>query len=387
MPKKQVSRRHFIQTTTAGASLLAIGAPSRVLGANDKIALGIIGTGGRGQRLLKGITNIDAYQMVSVCDLRSERVDQAADICGGEVKKYSDMAKMLDSEKLDACIVATEVGNHAKTVIPVLESGIHCFSEKPMDCSVEAVDAITKVARKAKGIYQVGFQRRYAPGFQASVKAVHDGAIGKITMLQGQWQWTWSVGGWVLNVDMSGGELVEQACHHMDVMQWVMKGQHPTQCFAIGATTQPHTEKFDHYSEDRSAVLFEFPGNIGLSYTHVFYCPHEFVGEKLWVYGETGGIDLSKSEKYTRPKNDDDHPAPVKLGEVAPDWDYGTYEELEGFARHIKNGEQPLSNVETARVSTLISLMGRKAMYDRNTKKFEPKVVKWEDLGTTTDQA
>ena len=140
MSKNQVSRRNFIQTTTAGASLLAIGASNRVLGANDRIALGIIGAGGRGQRLLKSITNIDAFQMVSACDLRSERADQAVDICGGDVKKYSDFGKMLDSEKLDACIVATEVGNHARTVIPVLESGIHCFSEKPMDCSVHVLD-------------------------------------------------------------------------------------------------------------------------------------------------------------------------------------------------------------------------------------------------------
>src|SRR5690606_4149158 len=124
------------------------------------------------------------------------------------VNKYTEFEKLLEKENLDGCIVATEVGNHAKCVIPVLESGIHCFSEKPMESNVEKVDAIVKAARKAKGIYQVGFQRRYAPGFQEAIKFIHDGKLGKIRLMQGMWQWDWSVGGWVGDADMSGGELV-----------------------------------------------------------------------------------------------------------------------------------------------------------------------------------
>ncbi len=382
MSNQHISRRKFVHTTGA-ASALAIGLPKRVFGANDKIVLAMIGTGGRGQALLRTLSNIAGHRIAALCDIRDERLDQAMRYCEQytpATKRYNDFRQMLEKENLDACIVATEVGNHAQCVVPVLEAGLHCFSEKPMDCTVEKVDAIVKAAREAKGIYQVGFQRRYAPGIQDAVSAVHEGIIGDVTFLQGQWHWTWSVGGWVANVDMSGGELVEQACHHMDVMQWVMKGQHPLRCCAMGCITRAISTPPEHHSEDHSAVMFEFPGDVTCSYTHLFYCPEQFTGEKLWVYGQSGGVDIVKSVKYPRPEMGEVE----QLGESAPSWNYGTPHELEAFITHIHNNEKPLSNEETGRISTLMSLMGRKAMYKRKTKSFEPSMVTWEELGSTT---
>jgi len=379
--KNLIHRRNFMRT--AGAAALSAGVYNRVSGANDRVILGQIGAGGRGQTHLKILTHVEGVTMGAVCDLRDDRIEQAMNICQDfrpETKPYKDFRQMLEKEKLDGVIVATEVGNHAKCVIPVLEAGLNCFSEKPMDCTVEKVDQIVKAARKAKGIYQIGFQRRYAPGFQAAVKAVHDGIIGDITFLQGQWQWTWSVGGWVGDVDMSGGELVEQACHHMDVMQWVMKGQHPIRCAAMGNITRPTQTPPEHNSEDHSAVMYEFPGGVIYSYTHVFYACEEFTGEKLWVYGQKGGVDLVQSVKYPRPNMGEKK----QLGEPAPSWEYGTPNELEAFLHHIRNNEKPLSNEETGRISTLISLMGRQAMYKRKTKTFEPAIVTWNELGSTT---
>lgn len=379
--KQTIKRRRFIKAS--GASAMMIGVSQHIFGANGRVVLGQIGTGGRGQTLLRTLTNISNVRVASICDLREERLDQAMRYCTGyypETKKYTDFREMLDKESLDACIVATEVGNHAKCVVPVLEAGLHCFSEKPMDCTVEKVDQIVKAARKAKGIYQVGFQRRYAPGFQDSIRQIHEGIAGDITFLQGQWQWTWSVGGWVGDVDMSGGELVEQACHHMDVMQWVMKGQHPLKCSAMGIITRPTSTPPEHNSEDQSAVAFEFPGGVTFSYTHLFYCCEQFTGEKLNVHGQKGGVNLVESRFYPRPGMGE----PKQLGEKAPNWNYGTPHELQAFINHVLNNEKPLSNEETGRISTLISLMGRKAMYKRKTKSFEPSLVTWDELGSTT---
>ena len=274
------------------------------------------------------------------------------------------------------------VGNHAKCAIPVLEAGLNCFSEKPMDCSVEKVDAIVKAARKAKGFYQVGFQRRYAPTFQAGVGKIHEGAIGDVTFLQGCWHWPWQVGGWVGDVDMSGGEIVEQACHHMDVMNWVMKGKHPVQCLAFGHISR-EGEGLDneHNSEDQSAVTFLYPDGAIYSYTHLFYLADEFTDEKLVVHGKNGGVDLRGGMVYPR----EGKGSKQKFAEPVTSWELGTYEELVAFVDQIRNNTKPLSNQETGRISTLMSLMAHQAMYKRDTKKYEPSLVKWEDLGTTTD--
>lgn len=378
-----VSRRSFL--AAAGASALAIGAPSRVLGANDEVVLGIIGTGGRGQTLLKQITNIPNARIAAICDLKEDRLNQAAEICADfkpAPKKYSKFEELLSKEKLDGCIVATEVGNHAKCVIPVLESGIPCFSEKPMDCSVEKVDAIVKAARKAKGFYQVGFQRRYAPAFQAGVGKIHEGAIGDVSFMQGCWHWEWEVGGgWVADIALSGGEIVEQACHHMDVMNWVMKGEKPLHCVAMGHISgEGRKLKHEHESEDQSSVTFIYSNGAIFSYTHLFFLAEHFRDEKLVIHGKKGGIDLRGGKIYPRPKGE-----PITFGEEITSWELGTDKELIAFVDQIRNNKKPLSDQETGRISTLMSLMAHKAMYDESKKLYEPKMVKWADLGTTTD--
>lgn len=380
MKNTPLTRRRFLQSSPAAA--VAMGAANTVLGANDEIVLGVIGTGGRGQRLLKAITNIPGYRVAAVCDLIGERRDRAAEICEAykpAVRKYEDFRTMLLREPLDACIVATEEGNHAKCSIPVLESGIHCFCEKPVDISVEAVDAVTLAARRAKGIYQVGFQRRYVPKFLQCIRHIHDGHVGKVTFLQGMWQWTGGISPRYLNNDLAGGWFLAQACHHADVMAWVMAAP-PLRCAAMGAITVKYPNPPLHCSEDHSALCFEFPGGTLFSYTHLMHCCEQFTGEKLWVYAEKAGIDLPMGMKYPVPGEGE----PERLGEESPDWDEGTYEELEAFAQHIRNGETPLANIETGRVSTLMGIMGRMAMYNRSERVYEPRVIEWCDLESVT---
>lgn len=379
------SRRDFMRTAAVtGAGALVYGAAKDVRGANEKVTLAWIGLGGRGSHLLKRSLFNDNIQVAAVCDLVQSKVDQAAALCeeeGQKVNKYLDFQIMLEKEKLDGVVVATEVGNHAKCVIPVLEAGLHCFSEKPMDCTVEKVDAIVKAARKAKGVYQVGFQRRCDTGYRNGIKAIHDGQIGKVHYMQGQWHWTWEIGGWVLDVDMSGGEIVEQACHHMDLMSWVMGNEAPLHCVAMGTTTRTYKNPPEHVSEDKSSVTFEFPSGAIFSYTHLFYMCEAFCGEKSWVMGETGGIDLVAGMKYPRPGEGE----PARVGDQDPGWgDPSVDNEIKEFVESCRTGNLPASNCETGRVAAFMSLMARQAMYDRAGKKFEPRLVKFGDLGSTT---
>ncbi len=387
--RRNVTRRNFMQTTAAGASVLALtaGVSRTSTAANNDLIMGWIGCGGRGKSDMKRALTVPGVKVVAVCDLKEDRAQQAAAICeeaGIKAKIYTDFRKMLDTEKLDACAVCTEVGNHAKCAVPVLEAGLHCFSEKPMDCTVEKVDAVVKAARKAKGIYQIGFQRRYNVNYQKCVKSIHDGDIGQVHFMQGHWHWTWDIGnGWVADVDMSGGEIVEQACHHMDVMSWVMKSEQPINCVAMGVSTKALNNPPEHQTEDKSAVTFQFADGALFSYTHLFRLCDPFTGEMLRVTGENGGVDICEGMRYPRPNQGD----PVQLAAKSDDWDAATREEFVAFADHCRKGEMPLSNVETGRVATLMSLMAHEAMYVRASKKFEPRLVTWKDLHTTTNKA
>lgn len=384
MSKSNVSRRRFIQASSVATSALLINQANAV-GPNDKVRVGFVGVGGRGTTLLKNVLRVPDYEVVAVCDLRQERVERAINVASVEDQKpkgYNDFTEMLDKENLDAVICATEVANHAEVVIPVLEAGLHCFSEKPMESTVEKVDAITKAARKAKGIYQIGFQRRYNPTFHTTVAAAQDNTFGDITFLQGHWYFPWGVGGWVLDVEMSGGKLVEQACHHMDVFTWIMNA-HPVRCQAMGLITVNHDKKYKHMAEDHSSLNFEFPDGTVLTYTHFSYMPEKFFAEKLWVMKDEGIVDLDKGVLYPRVVEDGEKDT-VRIADTT-DFYEGTYDQFVGFVKHMRNGETPNNNVETGRISTLTALLGHQAMYNWKQREYEPSQIRWEDLGTTTD--
>ena len=383
MDRWDLTRREFLHKSAIGTSALAVGLSGRARAAEskkDEVVIGFIGVGGRGTTLLRKVVAIEGVRVAAVCDLRTERVAAAQRVAEKfKPKGYTDFREMMEKEKLDGVIVATEVGNHARVVVPVLEAGLNCFSEKPMEANVQNVDAIVKAARKSKALYQVGFQRRYSENFIKAMEKIHSGELGALSFLAGDWQFASGVGGWVINVEMSGGKLVEQACHHMDVMSWVMKDQHPLECVGMGAITVPPANSPKYTAEDHSSVVFRFPGDVVLTYTHTSYCPQKFTGEKLWVYGNKWGIDLSKGELYTADGK------VVQISE-ASDFYVGTGEQLEAFAQNIRTGakEKPRSNVESARNATLMALMGHAAFHNLATNKFEPRVIKWEDLGSTT---
>ena len=397
MKKSDLTRRNFVKASAAGASALALGIGMRSPRAarSDEVAIGFIGCGGRGSTLLKKVCRTDGVRVPALCDLKTDRVAGAqaeVERVAKEFKPkgYTDYREMLKNEKLDGVIVATEVGNHAKVAIPVLEAGLHVFCEKPLDTTVERVDALTRAARKAKGIFQVGFQRHYNVGYYEAIKKIHSGELGEVSFLQGQWHWPWEIGtgGWLNDMDLGGGELIEQAGHHMDVMAWVMKYQHPLECTAMANIKRDIGDVKTAVSEDHSAVLFRFPNNAIFSYTHLFWCPEPFFGEKMWVYGQLWGVDLVRSELYIKEKREQIAETSI-VGEQA-DWGKGTNEELDAFVDYIRKGgkETPRSNIETARVATLMCIMGRQAFRDiRQGNQFRSVVVKWEDLGTTTDPA
>lgn len=379
MTSQAVSRRDFISSAAASASALTVGTASRVWSANETISMGIIGTGGRGCQLLKTFEPIQGIRFIAVCDLIQERADRAAAICeefGPRPKTYLDFREMLGKEKLDACIVATEEYNHAKCVVPVLEAGLHCFSEKPVDVSVEKVVEVVKAARKAKGIYQIGFQRRYAPNFLEGMKIVHSGEMGKITFMQGCWQFTWDLGGRYIPMEQSGSWLLSQACHHIDVFQWVMKDQLPEYVSAMGACTVERDPSVKNRTEDHSGVLLHYPGDINCAYTHLMYCCEAFSDERLWVHAEKGGVDLRLAMKYPRPGMGD----PLQFAEPSPNYDQGTPHELRGFVDHIRKGEQPLSNIENGAKSSLVAILACNAMFNWRKHKFEPSTKRWKDL-------
>lgn len=389
---ESISRRKVLKTAAAaGASALAFPAVAQptVLQANERVQLGTIGCGGRGSADLEALAAYPRSNIVAVCELRDDRLEKAKKIAyKTNPKGYKDFREMIDKEKLDGIMAVVEVQNHAKVIVPLLEAGINCFCEKPMDNTVEKVDAMVLAARKSKGFLQVGFQRRYIAGHRAVLDRIHQQELGKIYALQGQWHFSHPAG--PADADWDGGRLIEQACHHMDVMSWVMKSQQPLKCVSMAfGPANPGNNPPRHMSEAKSATAFEFPDGVLFSYTHFFGCAGpmgdqkgNFFGEKLWVFCDQGGYDITQGKKYVREGNKEE-----QVGAPSGGYYEGTNEEFIDFVECIRTGKKPAANHETSRVSTLMGIMARMAMYDTEKARFATEVVRWEDLGSKSEPA
>ena len=102
----QNTRRGFMKQAAMGAAALLAYSPSRVLGANDRVRLGMIGVGGRGQDLLKQVLQLPDAQLVAVADIYSRRRDEAKQMAPG-IQTLDDYRRLLAMKDIDGVIVAT----------------------------------------------------------------------------------------------------------------------------------------------------------------------------------------------------------------------------------------------------------------------------------------
>jgi predicted dehydrogenase len=180
----ELSRREFVKATVASTGAAAISAlsASRVLGANERIQMGVIGVGGMGTGHVGALVKragADNVHVVAVCDVYQRRVTRARDLCKGD--GYLDYRKILDRGDIDAVLIATPDHWHSKIAIEAIESGKHVYVEKPMTHTVEQALALRDTVRRSKKVLQVGPQATGGDGFWKAHAAMKAGRIGKVT--------------------------------------------------------------------------------------------------------------------------------------------------------------------------------------------------------------
>ena len=163
-PVNKQSRRSFMKTASAAAGALSFGGlvPSTVLGANDRINFGLIGTGGMGTghvRSLSGRSAEDNIEVVAVCDCYKQRITRAINICKEKentAEGYMDYRKLLESKDIDAVLIATPDHWHSKISIEAMDAGKHVYCEKPMTLTAEQALEVRDAQKRYKKVLQVG---------------------------------------------------------------------------------------------------------------------------------------------------------------------------------------------------------------------------------------
>lgn len=176
-----VSRRGFLGTA---ASIPA----SRVVGANDRIRLGIIGFGNRGKYLMSRANNAGNIQWVAVADAYDVQRNRAEEVAGTRIDKYVDYRKVLDRKDIDAVIIATWDHMHCQIAVDACQAGKDLYLEKPMTLHPLEGHQIVNAVREHKRILQTGTQQRSYPHFiEAKQRFIDSGLIGDVTMVRTIW--------------------------------------------------------------------------------------------------------------------------------------------------------------------------------------------------------
>ncbi|MBI3465589.1 MAG: Gfo/Idh/MocA family oxidoreductase, partial [Planctomycetes bacterium] len=291
----RITRRDFTKTTVAAgvATAVSAGRANRVLGANERVRLGFIGLGNRGDQVLDGFLEHKDCEVVAICDIWQPYLDFAANKIGSSPVPYRDYRQLLERKDVDAVVICTPDHWHALMAINACRAGKDVYVEKPLSLCVAEGRKMVEAARNNDRIVQVGLQRRSSAIVKEATELVRSGAIGKVSVVrcfhvQNEWpkgignppddqppkdfDWDAWLGpapkvGYNKNrafyrfrwfFDYSGGQLTNFGVHYLDVIQWALGHDAPLAVTAMGG-------KFANFDNrevpDTLEVLWHYPGN------------------------------------------------------------------------------------------------------------------------------
>jgi len=283
------TRRGFFR----GAASLTAASYSRVLGANDKILLGVIGCGDRGLHDMSQFQQNPAVVVAAVCDIHGVQVDKARQQAP-RARDFKDHRSLLELKEVNAVLIATPDHWHAQNAIDALNAGKDVYVEKPLTLKIEEGPEIVKAARVNQRICQVGMQQRSGKHYlQAKREYAGTGRLGKITLARTWWHgnsyhlrrapaslqskpsnldWARFLGplrwrdydpqqyfNWRAYLDFGGGQVTDLFTHWIDVVHMFLGQDIPISAVAAGGV---YAYKDGRTAPDTINVLLEYPADL-----------------------------------------------------------------------------------------------------------------------------
>ena len=315
------SRRTFLKQAAIGAAVLAYPSSS-VLGANDRVRVGMIGVGDRGGQLLSEVRNVSGVEVVAMADVYSRRRDEVKSKVPG-IQAFDDHRRLLDMKDVDAVIVASPLHTHTRHFLDTLAAGKDLYAEKTMTWSIPEADKCLAAAKDSGRIVQIGLQYESSGSLVDAKQWIKDGWLGKITSVEswmsrntphgkGQWvrpvlsdctaqnvNWNAFLNGrpdrpfdafrlinWRLFWEFAGGNCAENMVHQV---AWVMSALDlplPSAAYMSGGV---FSEKDGREIPDTIAVTLDFPRDIVVTWQSTFSNRHYELGDR--ILGSDGTIE------------------------------------------------------------------------------------------------
>jgi predicted dehydrogenase len=391
--RHEISRREFLARTgktaavgfgvTAGlsrAGRASAARADRIIGANDRIRMALIGCGGMGRANMGAFMRHDDVEIIGVCDVDSRHLDQAA---ADVERKYSrkpvahkDFRKILELRDLDAVIIGTPDHWHALPMISACEAGKDVYVEKPISHDIVEGRAMVNAAKKHNRVVQVGTWQRSTQHFVDAIDTVRSGKLGKVSVCR-----AWILGGggvgrqppqapppeldwdfWLGPApkvayrpnrchgtfrwfyDYAGGMAGDWGVHMMDIAFLGMNQWHPLSVASVGGKIISGPDD-DRDTPDTQMAIYQFPNFVMNWEVHVGSPgldgggDHgtEFIGSEATLLVDRGGWRVTGKDGKEREKT----PSETRVNDH---WS--------NFLDCMRSRKQPRSDIETMHFTT-----------------------------------
>lgn len=386
-----MNRRDLFRSTAA----FTAASYSRIMGANDRVQLGLIGCGDRGTYVMTVFQKNSSVHVNAVCDVYGERIDQAR-TKAPDAKSFKDHRQLLEMKELDAVLVATPDHWHAGTAIDALNAGKDLYVEKPLTLKIEEGPAIVKAARVNERVVQVGMQQRSGPHYiRARDEYLRAGKLGKVTLARTWWHgnsyhlrkapaslqtqpsnldWARFLGpvkwrdydpqqyyNFRAYLDFGGGQVTDLFTHWIDVVHMFMDQDNPIAASAAGGI---YNYKDGRTAPDTINVLLEYPAEWTATFEATL--APGITGAGVEMCGTEGRLYIDRSKFEFTPAGRNPQPVIVKSEHDQ------TIDHVENFLECVRTRKRPNGDVYIGHRSAQASHLGNIAYLQKRRLKFDP---------------
>jgi predicted dehydrogenase len=316
------TRRTFLKQAALGTAAVLAYPSAKVLGANDRVRVGMIGVGDRGNDLLGEIRSVSNVEIVAMADVYSRRRDQAKSRVPG-IQTFDDYRHLLDMKDIDGVIVASPLHTHARHFVDTLAAGKDLYAEKTMTWSIPEAEKCLAAEKSTGRVVQIGLQYQSSGALTDAKQWINDGWAGKVTHVEswmsrntphgkGQWvrsvpsdctaqnvNWSAFLNGrpdrpfdafklinWRLFWEFAGGNCAENMVHQIAWIMTALDLPEPSAAYMSGGV---FSEKDGREVPDTIAVTLDFPKDVVVTWQSTFSNKHYGLGDR--ILGSDGTIE------------------------------------------------------------------------------------------------
>ncbi len=439
-----INRRKFLETALAAAAAtqarpMFASEARGIQGANDRIRVGLIGCGNRGNQVSTDWMKHKDSVFVAACDVAKDRLESTAarlgETQGNKLDTYEDYRRILERKDIDAVLIATPDHWHSPMTIEAISAGKDIYCEKPVSNEIEPAVKMLEAVKKSNRIVQIGTQQRSWHHFQEAAKLFHEGYIGASVnhcqmcppggggfvqqapppgpqpvpegfnweMFQGPAKRKPFVPGrrnWRGWYDYGGGNLTDWGVHLTDIMNWFMKVDGKAPLLTSASAQYVRLPRDPERVPDTYAVTWQYE-NFVATLSNAMVPGDEDPRDRYgnYFFGDKGVLLVNRIGYEVKPypaqgrggrgqNPNAPPPAPPieprkfkdpsgNMSEVAESsFGSATHRHVRNFLDCVKSRQQPVCNVEVGFYSTLPTLLAIVSVKEGRTVRWDGKSAK-----------